>query len=231
MTSEQAVLDVPVEFGGVSIGLATARLGIKIDRSVLNIIAADEIFCGHRLSGRVIKGRSGDSPGQTSFTDDLDEYLDAIFDVKNMSVTASAIGTGFTFSRADVDIETLSKMAKGSGRLVIRDVTDIPEEEREDKTQKDAPGTLKSEGPWANYPMSKLFSGALLKSLTDVGLNTVGQLADYTKADKPLTDLAGIGPGKAEKIENRLMQFWKDNPDAGMNQDDPNEPCEPQTQV
>lgn len=224
MTSEPAVLDVPVEFGGVSIGLATARLGIKIDRSVLNIVAADEIFCGHRLSGRVIKGRSGDSPGQMGLVDDIDEYLDAIFDVKNMSVTASAIGTGFTFSRADVDIETLSKMAKGSGRLVIRDVGDIPEEEKSEKESQEAPGTLKSEGPWANYPMSKLFSGSLLKSLTDVGINTVGQLADYTKADKPLTDLAGIGPGKAEKIENRMLQFWKDNPDSGMTQDDPADP-------
>lgn len=228
MTSEQAVLDVPVEFGGLKIGKGTARLGIKIDRSVLNIIAADEIFCGHRLAGRVIKGRSGDSPGQTSFTEDLDEFLDAIFDVKNIRANAGEIGVGFTFSLADVDIVTLSKIANGSGRLVIRDVEDIPEKTKSEKKSEQAPGTLKSEGPWANYPMSKLFSGALLKSLTDVGLNTVGQLADYTKADKPLTDLAGIGPGKAEKIENRLMQFWKDNPDAGMNQDDPSEPGESQ---
>lgn len=213
---QQTVLDIPVEYGGVSIGAATARIGIKIDREVLNIVAADDIFCGHRLSGRLIKGRNGDSPGQQTLMDDADDFLDAIFDVKNMSVTADKIGTGFTFCRADVDTNTLSNMAKGSGRILIRDVRDIPDDEKPTTTRSEPPGALKSEGPWATFPLSKLFDGPLLKSLQNAGLNTVGELASYTKADKQLTDLKGVGPGKAEKIEARMIQFWQDNPDSGM---------------
>jgi len=38
------VLDIPVQFGGVSIGDQTARLGVSIDRKSLNLNAADEAF-------------------------------------------------------------------------------------------------------------------------------------------------------------------------------------------
>ena len=56
------------------------------------------------------------------------------------------------------------------------------------------------------------------------GIDTVGQLADYSASEKRLTDVAGIGPGKAQAIEDRLLEFWQDNPHAeDHNEIDPGE--------
>ncbi|WP_425618087.1 helix-hairpin-helix domain-containing protein [Anatilimnocola sp. NA78] len=210
------VLDIPVKFGGVSIGEATARLGLSIDRSVCNINAADETFCGHRLSGRVIRGRSGDQAGQSTIVEDLDHYVDAVFDVKRIGVNSTNITTGLTFSLADVDIRELAKLSKGAGRLIIKEVAELPDDAVDDAPQLDdeTPDTLKAEGPWRMVQLSTLFEGALLKSLKEAGLTTVGQLSDYTASEKRLTDIPGIGPGKAEKIENRMLEFWEQNPNA-----------------
>lgn len=214
---QQSVLDVPVEFGGVSIGESTARLGIRIDRSVCNINAADEIFCGHRLSGRIMLGRGGDQPGQTTLVEDLDHYIDAVFDVKRIGVNPTHIGTGLTFSLADINIQELAKLSKGSGRLIVNTVAELPVESKADDGDglDDEPSeSLKADGPWKMVQLSTLFDGSILKSLKEAGLTTVGQLSDFTAADKRLTDLGGIGPGKAESIENRMLQFWADNPNA-----------------
>ncbi len=209
--------EFPVKFGGVSIGETTARLGVHIDRSVCNINAADDLFCGHRLTGRVIRGRAGDQAGQQTIVDDLDIALDAVFDVKRFGANAATISTGLTFSLPDIDLTTLAKMSKGAGRLVIKSIAEIPDdapvhdEDREDEADE----SLKAEGPWAEVSLSTLFEGSLLKSLNAAKLVTVGDLANFTRVpDNRLTDLEGIGPGKAEKIENRMLQFWASNPDA-----------------
>ncbi len=48
-------------------------------------------------------------------------------------------------------------------------------------------------------------------------INTIGDLLDFQKPvgdySKGLTDIKGIGTGKAEKIENSLEQFWADHPE------------------
>ncbi len=48
-------------------------------------------------------------------------------------------------------------------------------------------------------------------------INTIGDLLDFQKPvgdySKGLTDIKGIGTGKAEKIENALEQFWADHPE------------------
>lgn len=208
------VLDIPVEFGGVSIGEATARLGIRANRSVLNLAAADEVFCGHRLTGRVVLGGSDDQPGQGRIVDDLDHQVDGTFDCKRIGVTQEQISTGLTFSLADVDVRELAKFSKGTGRLIVEGVGELPEEADDDAVQTDAPGTLKAEGPWRDVLLDTLFHGALLKSLNKAGLVTVGNLADFSASEQRLTDLEGIGPGKAAQIEDRMLQFWEQNPDA-----------------
>lgn len=60
---------VPCEFGGVSIGDATARLGIRMSRNDCSLDRADETFCGHRLSGVVKLSRNGDEPDQKKLLD------------------------------------------------------------------------------------------------------------------------------------------------------------------
>lgn len=63
---------------------------------------------------------------------------------------------------------------------------------------------------WRSAPISDLgLTGKLPESLEDAGIRTIGDLADYTAAGKLLTDISGIGRGKAEKIEKACEEFWE----------------------
>jgi len=125
-STETAVLDLPVEFGGVSIGQTTARLGVRINREQLNLIAADECFCGHRLQCTLVLGRNDDAEGQQTLVDDLNEEISGTADVKRLGIAPGTISTGLTFSLPDIDIATLAKFSKGSGRLIVESVSAIP---------------------------------------------------------------------------------------------------------
>jgi hypothetical protein len=62
-------------------------------------------------------------------------------------------------------------------------------------------------------------SGAIIAKLIEVGIETIGHMADWTAGTglylnangtgRPLTDLSGIGKAKAEKIEAALESFWR----------------------
>ena len=68
---------------------------------------------------------------------------------------------------------------------------------------------LKEDESWRSAPISELgLTGKLPESLEDAGIKTMGDLADYTAAGKLLTDITGIGQGKAEKIEKACEEFW-----------------------
>lgn len=67
---------------------------------------------------------------------------------------------------------------------------------------------------WRSVPLSEALVGlpeAIVTSLNESNLQTMGELADWTAAyggRNKLTDIAGIGPAKAEKIEQALVDFW-----------------------
>lgn len=66
---------------------------------------------------------------------------------------------------------------------------------------------------WKLVPISELgLAKGIVKSLTESGLANLGALADYTAADKRLTDIDGIGAGKAEKIEEATLKYWAEHP-------------------
>lgn len=210
---KDSVLDVPVTFGSLSIGKATCRIAITIDREALDIVAADEAFCGHRLNGKVILGARRDSPGQEKMWDDTDFEVKGAFDVKRISLTADSISTGLTFSLRDINIADVAEFSKGVGRLQVYEIgaipDDAPDEHDEDKQEK---SYAVDDKEWKRVSLAKLFDGALLKSLTEAKLTTMGELSAYTAGDKRLTDIAGIGPGKAAKIEEVTLKFWESNP-------------------
>jgi hypothetical protein len=209
----QVILDIPVEFGGVSIGEATCRLGVRINRDVCNIVLADEVFCGHRLTGKVILGGSDEMPNQTRMIDS--EYsVEGSFDVKRIGVSAGQISTGLTFSLADIDVSDLAKFSKGAGRLIVEGVGEIPADAPDEHEEDKEPRNLKVDEPLRDVQLDKIFGGDLLKGLKGGGLDTVGALADYTTAKKRLTDLPGIGPGKADEIADTMVEFYKQNPQA-----------------
>lgn len=207
-------LEVPVKFGGVSIGDATTRIGVKIDRDCLRLNEADRIFCGHRLTGRVELGNGGDSNGQTRFVSV--EKLEGIFDCKRLGFDAGTISTGLTFNKKDIDMDLISKFAKGSGRMFVMKIEEIPDDAPDhDENAPSLPGTFKADGPWADVMLSTLFDGAILKSFTNAKIKTVGDMAAFTsKENQNLGDITGLGPVKVELIEKRMVEFHRDNPEA-----------------
>lgn len=71
---------------------------------------------------------------------------------------------------------------------------------------------LPPEEAWKAVELSTLINGAVLKSLEKAKLKTVGQLADYSAANRRLVDIKGITEEKAEQINEALSNFWKSNP-------------------
>lgn len=212
-TAIQPALDIPVDFGTVSIGDSTSRIGVKVNRDNLNLDAANECFCGRRLTGVVIKGGADESAGQMHLFDGQFPTVNGKFDVKGFRVTPDQIAISLTFSLNDIDVAELAQFSKGKGRLRVDDIGMIPEDDdayAEDET----PEALQADGPWRMVSLSELFHGGLLKSLNNAGLQTVGDLSNYSASEKRLTDIEGIGPGKAEQIENRMLDFWAANPNA-----------------
>ena len=121
----QAVLDIPCEFGGLTIGDAVAKLSVTIRREVLNIDAADEALCGRRLTGRIIVIGADVDPRQMDLMDGLRPVIESSFDVKSFRVSPKLISTGLSFAIApdpDQDnnqISTLAHFAKKAGRLTV----------------------------------------------------------------------------------------------------------------
>lgn len=55
-------------------------------------------------------------------------------------------------------------------------------------------------------------TGKLAELLTDADLDTLGKIADFTK-DYELTNIAGVGPAKAEELQSLLDKYWVDHPE------------------
>ncbi len=51
LVAKSVMADIPVMFGGVSIGKSTAKLSLKVNRVQMSIEHAEELFCERRLSG------------------------------------------------------------------------------------------------------------------------------------------------------------------------------------
>lgn len=117
---------LPVQFGNVSIGEKTCRVGITIDRRNLGLGAADRTLCGKRLAGSIL-ARANGGPDQESLPGaDDDIELAGIYDVKAFSVTAKALSCGLTFSLESIDLTKLGHFAKRSGLLKITSIGKIP---------------------------------------------------------------------------------------------------------
>lgn len=121
-------LNIGVDFGGVSFGDKTARLGVTIDREKIPLDRADELFCDRRLTGTVILGHTEDDPTQRDLIEDAAHKVAGTFDVKGFSCKPSTLSIGLTFGRLEVDPGELSLFAKKSGRLIVTASAEIPDE-------------------------------------------------------------------------------------------------------
>lgn len=124
-------LDLPCSFGGVSIGDKTARIGVSIDRSSMELEQADSTLCARRLTATLVSKPAGENPDQLTLDGvDADPTLEKVsVDVKGFGVSTDHLTFGITFNRKDLDLETLANFAKRSGRVTIHNVAAIPESE------------------------------------------------------------------------------------------------------
>lgn len=206
--------DYRCEFAGVSIGDATARIGVTVSRDIISLERADDLFANHRLIGRIILGHADDAPLQGKLFEG-DTAIYAAFDAKGFRVSSGTIGLGLTFSRKDVNVSELANFAKSEGRLQIAEVAEIPDE-KEAPEHKPGEFALEDGQTWRDYPMVDIVGeGAVMKALRGAKIETVGDLHDYQKNGQWLTNIKGLGEKKVAELEEAMMHFWADNQEAG----------------
>lgn len=139
-------LDLDCEFGGLSIGDGTARLGFTVARERLELEEADHYLCGKRLAGAVtLQAREDEAQERLPGMEDAEPpTVEAVFDVKQVGVKPKAFSAGLTFSTESVDVAELAQFAKRSGRLLVETVGPIDDPEPGDpddptEGERDAP--------------------------------------------------------------------------------------------
>lgn len=125
---------IRVEFGNVSVGDSTARLGVKIPREAIPLQEADRIFCGKRLWGTVSLGEPGDADQSRlpTMEDNVPLSIEDAFDTKQLSVKPNEYSVGLTFNIKSIDIAELCQFAKKSGSVSIVSVKELDHEDSVD---------------------------------------------------------------------------------------------------
>lgn len=209
----KSVLDVPVEFGGVSVGQTTVRIGVRMNRDQVDLDVADEVFCGHRLNVEITLGKSDEMPNQKKAFDAA-YHVRGSADVKHMGVNADVITSGLTFSLKEIDISEIARFSKGTGKLTVYNVAELPEDAPNEHNEDEDFGDLRVDAKsLEDVQLDQIFTGATLKAMKGAGLATLADLAAHTRQHDGLKNIKGLGPEKTETATNRLSAFWKQNPE------------------
>lgn len=205
--------DLPVKLKRFSIGAATANVGIDIHKNFIKLDRVAELG-NRRLIGRIIRGRSGDAEGQEAFVDA--EELVGAFDTKGVSIKPDFYGTSVTFALTDLDANDLKLFANASGRLVIDDVTAIPEKPKKAAKEKADPAQqdYTADGPWRDELVEDVYGAkpGIVKSLHEADIQTMGDLTDFCAKGNDYTAIKGIGEGKSDWMKEVDVAFWAANP-------------------
>lgn len=215
-----------VEFGGVSIGDGTARIGIVVSRDSRPLTEFDEFFCERRLTGSIHVTKNNEDPDQRKlFEQDGPVQLESVFDVKGFSVKTKKVSAGLTFALREIDSSLLAKFAKQTGYLVITEVGFIPENEKDDDhVDVNESEFLKStdddsEDAWKLAPIAelKLAKGKVAK-LASIGVETMGELEDLRAGTnkqfrRGLIDVDGFGQAAVDDVEDRVLAWLDKNRD------------------
>lgn len=124
-------LEIPVQYGDVSIGETTCRVGVVVARKDLTLAKADASVCGRRLVGRIVAVPGNGNPDQPQLVTD-EVAVEAAFDVKRVGFNKKVLSFGLTFSIESVKVEDLAHFARRAGRLVVDSIENIPEGEQDD---------------------------------------------------------------------------------------------------
>lgn len=123
-----AVLEVPVAYGSLSVGDKIARIPISIRSADCTIEQADRCLRGRQLAGRILarpEGVRATQPALPGFHTDIE--LVGTFEVDAFRATPKAIGATLKFSLAGINVEKLTHFANREGMLRVDGVSDLPE--------------------------------------------------------------------------------------------------------
>ena len=214
-----AVADLAVAFGTVSINVATAKIGAVIGKKVITTGRAEKLLCGHRLTCQLVLQHDDEAKdGQKHLGfDDEQLILDGVADVKSISLKPESYGISLTFSKADVDVGTLSLFCKGHGRLIIREVAAIPVEERAaaDSSSQGEEQDEELDLDWRAFDLIEFFDLGLCQTCKKAGMKNLGEVIEQLKADG-FEGKRGIGRATKAKIIERLHSFAEDNPHLAL---------------
>jgi len=135
VTAPRKRQQIAVDFGNVSIGDGTARIGIKIDRNDMELSEAEDTLCGRRITGSIKLVRTNEDPAQKPISgmEDDQHEIKGTFDVKAISVSPKRISAGLTFSLKSIPFEQLAFFAKRSGRLMVDNVAELEVEDEDNE--------------------------------------------------------------------------------------------------
>lgn len=221
----KSFLDIPVQFGGVSIGKTTLRVSLKVSRSEMeDVREAERLFCGRRLSGKIALDNPKDSPGQMVIWEDMRKVIEGSFDVHRFGCSAEYFTTGLTFNKNEIETSQIAEFTSGTGRLAIFSANAIPEgeiveevsedEEEDSETASDPvekrPIIAAEEErslAWRDISIDAHFKGGILKAMKKHGFATLGNLADYA-AEPPhgFDGIDGIGEQGTKTIDAILRK-------------------------
>jgi hypothetical protein len=178
-TVSNEVIEIPCEFGQVSIGDGTCRIGVSVNRERMNLKQADHFFAGSRLMIDVVVDPNSekDTAGQQVMEGVEGKHTKSTVDVKGFRVTTTHITTGLTFKREEIDLVDLADFANCNGKLKCQRIGDAETPARS--------GSVVA--GWRKVKIETLIDdGKTLGVLDDLKLVNCGDVTDYLESDKKL---------------------------------------------
>lgn len=249
--AEAYALDLDCEFGGVSIGDTTARVGVKLTRENLDLHEADGFFAGRRLECEISLLNRMDR-GQKrlpSMEDDTPPSIEAQADCKGYRVDAKKFGASLTFALDSIDVTELAQFAKSKGTVranVVGDLADEPDEDEDDAEssgddivtqERTKGGRHVTKRTPAKVSVVKNDAGAEqpMKALVDFGLPsskckavaasvgpTIGHLEKKMREDAWWhRNIKGIGKEYVDRVTDALTAFRRANPVPSEDEPEP----------
>jgi hypothetical protein len=119
---------IEVDFGGLSLGDSTGRLGFKVERARMDLEKADQLFSGKRCSVLIENKVPDPAAVQLPGMDGADVLtIEALVDIKSFGTNAKVFTTGLTFNLESIDARELAQFPKRRGKISIKHKEDLPD--------------------------------------------------------------------------------------------------------
>lgn len=135
MGSGEDGFDIGCEFGGVTYGKNTVRVGVKIERGDVPMSRWEERLCDKRVECILRLGHKDEAAGQSALVDDDPVEVAGVVDIKTISLSGGVVSFGATFAKDDADEQDATRLACRPGRFIATKVGSIPEKTKTKKTK------------------------------------------------------------------------------------------------